>query len=117
MSNELHAQIFGRKRKGDREEVKMKLFHADGTEFEPGSTVTGRVINGVGSPSKLGPLAPVASDDFSVDRRDDLAWWSRQTYGPPADSLSGGKFNAGTGFGNLMFMVPPPAVESRVILP
>lgn len=62
MSNELHAHIFGRSRSGDREAVKMKLYHPNGEEFEPGSTVTGRVWSGKGLPTLIG-----ADDDFYID--------------------------------------------------
>ncbi|MFL5660122.1 MAG: hypothetical protein ACJ8BW_02090 [Ktedonobacteraceae bacterium] len=35
--NEIYAHIFGRRKKGNREEAKLLLFTADGTPFVPGS--------------------------------------------------------------------------------
>lgn len=117
MSNELHAHIFGRSRSGDREAVKMKLYHPDGEEFEPGSTVTGRMWSGKGSPNLPGPLALEAVDDFSVDHLGDPAWWSFHPSGPGGSSVNGEQFHAEAGFGTLMFMKSPLAVEGRVSLP
>lgn len=74
MSNEVRAHIFGRSRRGDREEVKMKLYNVDGTEFVPGSTVTGLTLHGQGAPS-----ASIGQDnDWYIDLDTGV------TYGPKA---------------------------------
>ena len=44
--NVIRAHIFGRRRKGEREEAKLLLFNPDGTEFVPGSK------------GKVGPAGP-----------------------------------------------------------
>jgi hypothetical protein len=116
MSNEVHAHMFGRKRHGDREEVKMALYNPDGTPFIPGSTVTGVVRSGPGGPNQPGPLAPAGSDDFSVDHRGDPAWWSIVPAPAPDSSVSGGTLNAGSGSGTMLFMVPPPGLLGRATL-
>lgn len=46
-SNAIRAHIFGRSRRGDREEVSMRLYHVDGSPFVPGGGEASPMFHGV----------------------------------------------------------------------
>lgn len=80
--NVILAHMFGRSKQGEREEVKMLLFNADGTEFVPGGEA-----GPVGPP---GPSGPKGDDGSQGPKGDDGA------QGPKGDDgLQGPKGDPG----------------------
>src|SRR5436190_4526006 len=78
MSGSLKAHIFGRRRRGDREEVSMKLFNPDGSSFSGASLIR----TGMGNPNRIFVGEEVAHDDFSTNHLSDPEWWERTTPDP-----------------------------------
>src|SRR5205085_6912302 len=80
MSDFFNAHIVGRHRHGDREEVRMKLFNADGSPFSGrGATI----LIGEGNPNSLGFSGmTVVHDDFSEFHLSDPTWWQRSVRDP-----------------------------------
>lgn len=65
--NVILAHMFGRRRKGEREEVKMLLFNEDGTEFVPGGGSIGPTgpRGPAGADGPPGPVGPKGADGVS----------------------------------------------------
>jgi Collagen triple helix repeat (20 copies) len=77
--NIIHAHIFGRRKRGEREEAKLLLFNPDGTEFVPGVGKLGPQ----GDPGPEGPPGPAGVP--GGDTVQSMWSWQIVPASPPVD--------------------------------